>query len=425
MSATAHPRPETATRSGRRRLLASARESARIYLDKPLTNYYLIFGSAALLLTIGLIMVLSSSSVYSYRLHGSSYFIVLKQLTWVLISIPVALLAMRMPTRLLRRLSWLAVVASVVLIVLTRTSLGVNVNGNTNWLALGPFTLQPSEVAKLSLILWAADVYARKDKLLESWVHAVVPVAPVVAAVAALVVLQHDLGTALVLFAIMLGMLFVVGAPIRLFVSSMLVVGVVAFALAATNDERRSRLTSFLHPFSDYQGHGWQAAQGLLGMASGGIFGKGISASQQKWGALPEAHTDFIFAVLGEELGLLGTLLVVTLLGVLAFAMIRLAMQTTDAFARYVTAGVVIWLLGQAMINIGMVLAMLPVIGVPLPLVSYGGSALVPSIVGIALVLSFARREPEAALALADRRRLRKQARRGQREVSGLNSGTR
>lgn len=404
---------------------AQLRDSVQTYLAKPLTNYYLILGAAGMLLTIGLVMVLSASSVYSYRIHDNSYFIVLKQLTWVLIALPVAWIAMRLPPRVLRRLAWIGVALSIGLILLTRTGLGVNVNGNTNWLALGPFTLQPSEVAKLSVVLWAADVYARKEKLLGNWIHAVVPVAPVVALVAGLVVLQRDLGTALVLFAIMLGMMWVVGTPFRLFASSLLVVGVVAFALAATNAERRSRLTSFLHPFQDYEGHGWQAAQGLLGMASGGVFGKGISASQQKWGNLPEAHTDFIFAVLGEELGLVGTLLVVSLFGVLAFAMVRLAMQTRDPFARYVTAGVVVWLLGQAIINMGMVLTLLPVIGVPLPLVSYGGSALVPSLVAIALVVSFARREPEAARELAERRRLRKQARRGQREVAGLNSGPR
>ena len=423
MSTAAQAPGESSRRTGQG-TLAQVRAWAREHLEKPLANYYLILGSAAMLLTIGLVMVLSSSSVYSFRIHDNSYFIVLKQLLWVLIALPFAFIATKLPTPVLRKLAWVALIGSIGLILLTKTGLGMTVNGNRNWLNIGGFTLQPSEPAKLSVVLWAADIYARKDKLLDRWGHILIPVAPVVALVSALVVLQRDLGTALVLFAIMLGMLFVVGAPLRLFVSSMLVVGVIAFALAATNDERRSRLTSFLHPFADYEGHGWQAAQGLLGMASGGIFGKGISASQQKWGNLPEAHTDFIFAVLGEELGLIGTLLVVTLFGVLAFAMIRLATQTKDLFARYVIAGVTVWLLAQAMINIGMVLTLLPVIGIPLPLVSYGGSALVPTLVAIALVLGFARREPEAALALADRRRLRQEARRGRREVSGLNSGS-
>lgn len=415
----------TASASAPPRLLGNLRAAVRDYLERPLTNYYLIFGSAGLLLCIGLIMVLSSSSVYSYRVHDNSYYIVLKQLTWVAVAVPVAWLALRIPTPVLRRLAWLGLLLSIGLILLTTTPLGMTVNGNRNWLAFGGFTMQPSEPAKLAIVLWAADIYTRKERLLGSSLHALIPVAPAVGLVGILVVMQHDLGTAMVLFAIMLGMLFVVGAPMRLFTVSMLVVSVAVFALAATNAERRSRLTSFLHPFNDYEGHGWQAAQGLLGMASGGIFGKGISASQQKWGKLPEAHTDFIFAVLGEEVGLFGTLVVVALFAVLAVAMVRFALQTQDSFARYVTAGVVVWLLGQAMVNIGMVLALLPVVGLPLPLVSYGGSALVPTIVAIALVLGFTRREPEAAAALQERKRLRREARRGQREVAGLNAGAR
>jgi cell division protein FtsW len=377
-------------------------------MERPLTSYYLLLGGATMLLAIGLMMVLSASSVYSFRIHDSSYYIFFKQLTWVAIGLPAAWLASRMNRRVLRMLAWPAVLVAVVLLALTQTSLGFAVNGNRNWLALGPLTVQPSEIAKLAIVLWAADVWARKDKLLGNPVHALLPVAPVVAAISALVVFQHDLGTALVLFAILLGMLWVVGVPARLFGIAISFVGVVAFYLAASNAERRTRLTSFIDPFKDFQGAGWQAGHGLLGMASGGIFGKGLSASQQKWGNLPEAHTDFIFAVLGEELGLIGTLLVLVLFGAIAYAAIRLAINTADPFVRYVTAGVTIWLMSQMIINIGMVLALLPVIGIPLPLVSYGGSALVPSLVGLGLLVGFARREPEAAAALDDRRRLRR-----------------
>ena len=400
------------------RQLVDLRERTREYLARPLTPYYLMLGSTSMLLFLGLIMVLSSSSVYSYEQYGSSYHIVIKQLTWVLIALPLAYLASRLPHRLLRMLAWPAVLVAVVLLVLTQTSLGFAVNGNRNWLALGPLTVQPSEIAKLAIILWAADVYARKEKLLDNWVHMLVPVGPAVLAVSGLVVFQHDLGTALVLFAIVLGLMFVVGAPMRLFGMSFSIVGVAAFYLAASNAERRNRLLSFVDPFKDFQGSGWQAGHGILGMASGGVFGKGIGASQQKWGTLPEAHTDFIFAVLGEELGLLGTLLVLVLFGVFAYAAIKLATQTKDPFVRYVTAGVTIWLMSQMIINIGMVLALLPVIGIPLPLVSYGGSALLPSMIGIALLLNFARQEPAAAAALEKRR----QARRRQRRGAGVNA---
>ena len=373
-------------------------------MQRPLTSYYLLLGASTMLLAIGLMMVLSASSVYSYEQHhGSSYYIFFKQLTWVLIGLPSAYLASRMNRRVLRLLAWPAVLLAVVLLALTQTGLGFAVNGNRNWLALGPLTVQPSEIAKLSLILWAADVYAKKERLLANPVHALLPVAPVMVLVSGMVVVQHDLGTALVLFAILLGLLWVVGVPARLFGIAFSLVGVVAFYLAASNAERRARLTSFIDPFKDFQGAGWQAGHGLLGMASGGILGKGLSASQQKWGNLPEAHTDFIFAVLGEELGLVGTLLVLSLFGAIAFAAVRLAMTTADPFVRYVTAGVTIWLMAQMIINIGMVLALLPVIGIPLPLVSYGGSALVPSLVGLGLLVGFARAEPEAAAALRHR----------------------
>ncbi|MDN5895430.1 MAG: FtsW/RodA/SpoVE family cell cycle protein, partial [Nocardioides sp.] len=185
------------------------------------------------------------------------------------------------------------------------------------------------------------------------------------------------------------------------------IVGVVALFLATTNAERLKRITNFVDPFKDYHSAGWQPAHGLYALSRGGIFGQGIGASQQKWGDLPEAHTDFIFAVLGEELGLVGTLLVLALFFTICFAAIRVASHTTDAFVRYVTFGIIVWLMGQMIINVGMVLTLLPVIGIPLPLVSYGGSALLPSLVALGLLVGFARQEPEAAKALAARKRSR------------------
>ncbi len=386
---------------------AAARESARQLFDRPLTSYYLLLSASTLLLTIGLLEVLSASSVSSYKVFGNSYHIFLKQLTWVLLALPAAFAASRVPHRLLRLLAWPALLGSAVLIYLTGTSLGFEVNGNRNWLAVGPLTLQPSELAKLSIILWSADLYARKELLLGDWKHTLVPMVPVTGVLTWLVVDQGDLGTALVLMAIILGMLWVVGAPARLFVGSLLSVAVLALYLATTSAERLERLTNFADPFKDYQGAGWQPAHGLFAMSSGGLLGKGISASQQKWGNLPAAHTDFIFAVLGEELGLVGTLLVLGLFLTIAYAGIRVAVRTTDPFVRYMSAGITVWLTAQMMINVGMVLALLPVIGLPLPLVSYGGSSLLPSLVALGLLVSFARSEPGARSALKARRRRR------------------
>jgi cell division protein FtsW len=376
-------------------------------LDRPLTSYYLLLGASTLLLTIGLMEVLSASSVDGYENHGSSYYWFLRQLTWVVLALPVAFLATRMPHRVLRWFAWPGLVVAVALLALTQTSMGVAVNGNQNWLQLGPLRIQPSEIAKLAMILWCSQVYARKERLLDDWRHTLVPVLPVSVLIVGMVVLGGDLGTALVLMAIVLGMLWVVGAPARLFVGSLVTVGVLALYLATTSAERLQRLTNFTNPFKDYQGAGWQPAHGLFAMSSGGILGKGISASQQKWGALPEAHTDFIFAVLGEELGLVGTLLVLGLFLTIAYAGIRVAVRTRDPFVRYMAAGITVWLMAQMIINVGMVLALLPVIGLPLPLVSYGGSALLPSLVALGLLLSFARSEPGAQAALQARRRRR------------------
>lgn len=374
-------------------------------LNHPLSSYYMLLGASALLLTVGLVMVTSASSVFAYRSSGDSYSIVKRQLMWVAIALPLAWAASRVPVEVVRRLAWPAYFLAFLLLALVRVpGLGVTVNGNTNWLALGPITMQPSEVAKFGIVLWAAHVYARKEHRLDKTSHVLVPVVPGVGLITLLVVLGQDLGTALVFGAIVMALLWVVGLDWRFFVGGAVGLVSVAFLLARTSSERMERLTNFVDPLANYHGTGWQPAHGLYALASGKVLGSGIGDSTQKWGDLPEAHTDFIFAVLGEELGLVGTLLVVALFGVIAFAATRVALDTQDPFVRYASFGIVAWLLGQMMINVGMVLAVLPVIGIPLPLISYGGSALVPSLVALGMIIGFARREPAAAAALAARR---------------------
>lgn len=382
--------------------------SMRATLDKPLTSYYLLMLSAGLLLVIGLMMVLSASSVYSFRHHGhNSYAVFMQQLISVAIALPLAYVASKMPRKLIRVLAWPALVGAIVLLGLVQTGLGQEVNGNQNWIRIGPMQLQPSEIAKLAVILWCADVLARKERLITRWGHAIFPVVPVMGGVVGLVLMGHDLGTALVLLGILLGLLWVSGAPMKLFGLAGVVIGFFAFYMAVTDKERLTRLTTFTDPFKHFGDDGWQAAHGIMAMSSGGIFGRGIGASQQKWGGLPEAHTDFIFAVLGEELGLAGTLLVLGLFLTLAYAGFRVATRSEDAFTRLLAAGITVWLTVQMLVNVGMVLALLPVIGIPLPLVSYGGSALLPSLVALGLLVSFARNEPGARAALEARRRRR------------------
>ncbi|WP_235536002.1 putative lipid II flippase FtsW [Nocardioides sp. Root190] len=378
----------------------------KVALDRPLTTYYLLLGATALLLTIGLIMVLSASSVASYQKTGDSYTVVRRQVMWVLIGVPCAFIASRVSVRWVRGLSYPAFSISLVMLALTAV-VGVKINGNTNWLAIGPLQIQPSEIAKLSLVIWAAHIYANKERRLGSLHQMLVPVVPGMALATGLVIFGRDLGTALVFFALLVAMLWVVGAPGKLFFIALLSVSTLALALAATSSVRAARLVNFIDPFKDYHGTGWQPAHGLYALSSGGVFGEGIGASQQKWGQLPEAHTDFIFAVLGEELGLVGTLLVIGLFLVIAYAGVRVAREARDPFVRYCTFGIVVWLLGQMIINVGMVLALLPVIGIPLPLVSYGGSSLLPTLAALGLVIGFARREPAAARALKQRRKAR------------------
>ncbi|HEX2177177.1 MAG TPA: putative lipid II flippase FtsW [Nocardioidaceae bacterium] len=370
-------------------------------LDRPLTSYHLVRGVTGLLLALGLLMVLSASSVLSHYQTGSSYSIFFRQAVWVAVALPCAWVAARLPLRLVRRLAGAFLALSAGLLLLTYSPLGIEVNGNRNWISFGgPFRIQPSEVAKLALVLWLAALYARRGRRLNEWRRLLWPMVPVSVVIAGLVVGQRDLGTALVLFAVILGMLYVVGAPLRLFAGAFLAVGALAMFLVSLSSSRVERLTNFANPFADYQDTGWQAAHGFFALANGGWWGVGLGASTQKWeGKLPEAHNDFIFAIIGEELGLFGTLVVLGLFGVLAYAGLRIATRTKDPFARYAAAGITIWVSAQALINIGMVLGLLPVIGIPLPLVSYGGSALVPTLVALGLLTNLAKTEPGAAVA--------------------------
>jgi cell division protein FtsW len=378
-------------------------------LDRPLTSYHIVLGATGLLLVLGLMMVLSASSVLSLRANGNSYTIFVRQLIWVGVGLPMAYVASRMTPRHFRMLAYLALLGSTFMLVLTYIpGLGVGVNGNTNWLNLGgPLQLQPSEFAKLALVMWTADLYARKEKLLTQWKHLLVPMVPVCGLVIALVVGQRDLGTALVLMAIMIGMIWVVGAPTRLFAATIAVVGTIAAYFVFTAKHRLDRVTSFMNPFGDPSGIGWQAYHSFYALSTGGWWGVGIGNSRQKWGNLPEAHTDFIFSVIGEELGLVGSLTVLALFLTLAYAGVRIATRNTEPFVRYAAAGITVWIMAQTLVNLGAVIGLLPIVGIPLPLLSYGGSALLPTLIAIGMLLSFAKAEPGAQAALKETRRSR------------------
>src|SRR4051794_21117009 len=361
-------------------------------LQREATPYYLLLGASTLLLTLGVVMVFSASSVIAFSFMGSSFAIVSKQLMWVVIGLPMMYVASRLPVRAWRAFAYLGLLASVALLFLVVFA-GTEVNGNKNWIDFGgPFRIQPSELAKLSLVLWGADLLARKHKLIHQWKHLLVPFVPVGGFVIGLVLLGGDLGTAIILAAILGGLLFVAGAPARLFVWATVPTLLVVAVMVQTRAARLSRITAWLHPDqADPLSGGFQALHGKFALASGGWWGVGLGGSKEKWGSLPEAHTDFIFAIIGEELGLVGTLAVLGLFGVIGYAGLRVAVHAEDPFVRLATAGVTAWILVQALVNIGAVLGILPITGVPLPLVSYGGSALVPTMLALGMLLSFAR----------------------------------
>jgi cell division protein FtsW len=392
--------------------MRSTSEAIRRTLERPLASYQLVLGTSALLLGIGLIMVLSASSIYSLVNYGNSFSILIRQLIFAVLGVIGAVIAARMPLPVMRRLILPFLLVSVLLIMATFIpGVGIERNGNRNWLPLfGGFLLQPSEFAKLALVLWIADLYARRQKYLGTPRYVLTPMVPVAGAVALLVVGQHDLGTAVVIFALTVGMLWVAGLPRRQ-MGGILAGLFVGLVLAVANSPHRvARFLNFLNPESDPDSAGYQAIKGMMALARGGFWGVGLGNSRQKWGALPEAHTDFILAVLGEELGLLGTLVVLGLFIVLGFAGIRIAARTREPFVRYAASGITIWLLIQAIINIGMVLGLLPVIGIPLPLISYGGSSLLVTLVSLGVLLNCATTEPGAQRALAAGRANRRRA---------------
>jgi len=369
-------------------------------------SYYVVGGATLLLLAIGVVMVLSASSITSIRETGRPYGYFLDQAKFALVGVPAMVVASRIPVRWYRRLAWPALGLGLVLQSLILSPLARGEKGNTNWIyipGLGQ-TIQPSEFLKLALAVWLGLVLARKAHLLHRPMHVLVPGLVVSAVALGLVLAGHDLGTALVVAAVVAGAMFVAGVPLRWFGAAVVAgAGLVSF-LVIGSDNRMQRIMAVFGGDCDTSAACYQTLHGLYGLGTGGISGVGLGASREKWAYLPEAHNDYIFAILGEELGLLGTLLVLGLFTALAVGMFRIVRRHPDPFVKITTGAVAAWILGQALINIGVVIGFLPVIGVPLPLVSAGGSALIATLLAMGVVLAFARDEPGAAEALRARR---------------------
>lgn len=344
------------------------------------------------LVVLGIIMILSASSVSSFARYGSSFLFVKKQLLWAAIGIVSFIFFSRLDYHRLSRWGYVGFgVACLMLLAVLIPGVGVTVGGSSRWLGFGALSFQPSEFAKLALVLFAADVFSRKDeRSLSEFAHTALPMIPAMALLTLFVIMQPDLGTTILLGSIGFGMLFIAGAPLR-FLAPMAALGTGLAAVAALAEPyRRARVLAFLDPWADPLKTGYHTIQSLIALGSGGWVGVGLGASRQKWSYVPNAHTDFIFAILGEEMGLLGTLVVLSMFAFLIYLGIRVARAAPDRYGLLIASGITTWIGVQALVNIGAVTSSLPITGVPLPLVSFGGSSLVITLAALGILVNVA-----------------------------------
>lgn len=361
------------------------------------SDVMLVQGTTIFLVLFGLVMVLSSSAVTSSQNNEGDFFAVFaRQGLFALIGIPLMLMLSRLPAVFWRRWARVAVMIALGLQLLVFTGLGYDYGGNQNWISIGGLTAQPSEFLKFALVIWLATVLADRADGFTDWRSVLIPAIPVSGLAIVMVLAGQDLGTASIMVIIVLAALFFAGAPLGKIVVMVGVLAVGAVLFAFSSSSRSDRINVWLNGCApeDYELTCWQSVHALWAMGSGGVLGQGLGNSAAKWRWLPHAESDFIFAIIGEELGLVGALVVLALYAALAVGLIRLVRGHTDPFRRIATGAVLAWIIGQAFVNIAVVLGLLPVLGVPLPFISAGGTALVSSLVGIGMVLSLARSRP-------------------------------
>lgn len=372
--------------------------SVRIRLSKHRTaetnvTVLLLWGLTLLFVAYGLIMVLSSSSITSY-LSGQGFLGGFeRQAVYAVVGIIAMFVLSRLPISFWKRWAWGFIALGVALQALVFTPLGFEVGGNRNWVRItATIGLQPSEFLKLALIVWMAAVLQFKEKLLGKTLHALIPaIFPGAMIAVGAVLLGGDLGTAMVMFAMVIGVLFF--ANVNWKAITLVVAGAIASAafLVVTSENRMRRLMGLLGSEEDYSGHDWQPLHGIWALAGGGLFGAGLGGSKAKWSWLPAADNDYIFAIIGEEFGFVGAVATILMYVALALLLLKVMSMARDRFGRAVVGGVLVWIVGQAMLNIGVVIRVLPVIGVPLPLISAGGTALIATLLAMGVVISIAR----------------------------------
>ena len=405
--------------------LARVRESVRAkvmpqpagqrFVDKPYASVQLLMLAAAGLLGFGALMAVSTTIAASHNAgSGSIWSQMIKEGEFVVLGLPIFWLALRLPPRAYRLLAYpMLAIAFVALCAVLIPGIGVTAYGARRWIDIGPLQLQPSEFAKVALLLWGADLLARKQQFgtLRRARHLFVPLVPGFLIILLLVMLEPDLGTTCCFLLILLGLLWMVGMPMRYFATLVIVIAGAVTLLAFAAPYRWQRITTFLHPFKDAQNTGFHTVEGLYALASGGVFGVGIGQGTSKYGWVPNANSDYVFAIIGEELGLLGCLAVLVLFGLLAYTGMRIARRNADPFVRIVAGGATVWLCGQAVINVGYVCGLLPVTGIPLPFISAGGTSLLASFFVLGMLTSFARHETPAVAAARKAERLGRRTR--------------
>lgn len=351
-----------------------------------------------LLLVIGLGAVLSASSVLAIREGVGNLFYFKRQAIWMGAGLVVLVGAALTPLRVIRKMAFATFMVSVILLIATLV-VGTRAYGATRWLMAGPISIQASEMAKLTTILFLATLVSRKEDSMHRIRDFMWPVAISVGIVGVLVILQPDLGTALMISFGGFAVLVASAAPLRYVLSGALFGTSAAVVAAAASPYRWARVTSFLDLGADPLGGGYQVVQSLVALGTGGLWGVGLGSSRARWSFLPNAHTDFIFSIIGEETGLAGSLVVVLLFAALTIAGTLVALRASDRFGRLVAIGITTWLIAQALVNIGGVIGVLPITGVPLPFVSIGGSALLTEMAAVGILISVARTKPSGRAA--------------------------
>lgn len=393
----------TATRSGRPPAKKDARPPARgrrrtEQRSRPRAAAPLWHGPAGLLAVVGLLcliglmMVLSASAVHALREYGSSWYFFQRQLAYIGLGAVALVAAARLDYRNWQRLAtpMLAVCTALLVLVLI-PGVGITVSGSARWLGVGPVQFQPSEMTKLALAAFGATLLAKRSDQVDQVGRTMWPVLWVFGGFGLLTMLQPDMGTTLVLAASTFTMLYAAGLPLRSLATTGVLGAALVFVLGWIEPYRRARLTAFLDPWADASNTGYQVTQSLAALGSGHLWGVGLGESRAKWGFLPNAHTDFILAIIGDEAGLVGTLLVVALFGGFATIGVRTALRAPDRFGALLAIGITGWIVSQAVINMGAVVQLLPVTGVPMPFVSYGGSSLVIVMAATGVLINIAR----------------------------------